>query len=472
MRDARTWVAERLTSWGPLTGDALLYALSALFAAGTALFSTLSLYRTWGQLAVGPYVVGALASVLVARYRLRVAGRSGDGDARPVRRRRPGARVWILVLVLVGATVVPLSVEIVLRSQGNSSLHVQPEVVVIQQAADRLAHGEGPYHAVVDHGHVVSAVPGEPTYESFFPYLPLMALFGLPGSTHAPEQLTDPRIFLSAVTLVVVAVALALCRGPRNPRFRALQFLVALPTAALPLATGGDDLPIVAFLLLAMVLAQRRRPGLSGLVLGVASAMKFTAWPLAALALFAARDRDGRRAPGRMALGMLVVAGPVVVPFVLGNPRAFFVNVVLFPLGLAGVASPAASALPGHVLVSLFPSLHRILPLTVAAVGGLVLVRHLVRKPPTTAGQVTGLAGWVMLVAILFAPATRVGYLLYPVDFFVCSWMLGKAESNDLPIAASGVEQAAEDGVSLPAAVVAASGGGLSPRPTPGTAGG
>jgi hypothetical protein len=380
--------------------------------------------------------------------------------------------VWILVLVLVGATVVPLSLEIVLRSQGNPSLHVQPEVVVIQQAADRLAHGENPYHAVVNHGHVVSAVPGEPSYESFFPYLPLMALFGLPGSTHAPVRLTDARIFLSAVTFVVVAMALALCRGPRNPRFRALQFLLVLPTAALPLATGGDDMPIVAFLLLAMVLAQRRRPALSGLVLGVVSAMKFTAWPLAALALFAARDRDGRRAPGRMALGMLVVAGPVVVPFLLGNPRAFFVNVVLFPLGLAGVASPAASALPGHVLVSVFPSLHRILPLTVAAVGGLVLVRHLVRKPPTTAGQVTGLAGWVMLVAILFAPATRVGYLLYPVDFFVCSWMLGKTERGDLSIPASVANETAREGVPERAAVAAASGGGLIPRPTPGTAAG
>jgi Glycosyltransferase family 87 len=469
VRDARTWVGERVVSWGPLSGDAFLYALSALFAAGTAIFSTLSLYRVWGELAVGPYAAGAVASALLARHRHRSEARGSPSAGK--KRRRPGARVWILVVVLVGATVVPLSVEVVLRSQGDASLHVQPEVVTIQQAADRLAHGEDPYHAVVDHGHVVSAVPGEPSYESFFPYLPLMALFGLPGSTHAPVRLTDARIFISAVTLLVVAAALALCRAPRNSRFRALQFLVVLPTAALPLATGGDDMPIVAFLLLAMVLAQRRRPALSGVVLGIVSAMKFTAWPLALLALFAARGRDGRRAPGRMALGMLLVAGPVVVPFVLGNPRAFFVNVVLFPLGLAGVASPAASALPGHVLVSLFPSLHRILPLTVAAVGGLVLVRHLVRHPPSTAGQVTNLAGWIMLVAILFAPATRVGYLLYPVDFFVIAWMLNTAEKDGRTTPAvedsganSGLE--AERLTSTGAAL-----GDVSSRPTLGTTG-
>ena len=63
--------------------------------------------------------------------------------------------------------------------------------------------------------------------------------------------------------------------------------------------------------------------------------MKFTAWPLAALALFVARTARGARRPGVMFLGMLVVAGPVVVPFALRGPWAFFDNVVLFPLGLS-----------------------------------------------------------------------------------------------------------------------------------------
>ena len=338
------------------------------------------------------------------------------------------ARIWLFLFVLVGATLLPLSIEVAQRGEGNPSDHVQPEVLVIEQAAIRLAHGQDPYHAVVRHGHVVSAVPGEPSYEAFFPYLPLMAVFGLPSSTHDPIRLTDARIFFSVVTLLVVAGALAMCRGPNESKVRALQVLTVLPTAALPLATGGDDMPIVAFLLLAMVLAQRRRPVLSGFVLGIVSAMKFTAWPLAVLALFAARDRNGKRAVGRMALGMLVVAGPVVVPFILRNPHAFFVNVILFPLGLAGVASPAASPLPGHLLVSAFPSLHRVLPLTVALVGGIILLRHLIRHPPRTTAEATSLAGWVMLVAIVFAPATRIGYLLYPINFFVWAHLLRGAD--------------------------------------------
>ena len=38
-----------------------------------------------------------------------------------------------------------------------------------------------------------------------------------------------------------------------------------------------------------------------------------------------------------------------------------------------------------------------------------------------------------MTVAILLAPATRVGYLLYPVDFFVWAWLLRSEDTVDPP---------------------------------------
>ena len=63
-----------------------------------------------------------------------------------------------------------------------------------------------------------------------------------------------------------------------------------------------------------------------------------------------------------------------------------------------------------------------------AVVGGAVLVRHLVRRPPRRRCQVAALTGWVMLIAILLAPATRVGYLLYPINLFVWAWMLSRAD--------------------------------------------
>jgi hypothetical protein len=115
----------------------------------------------------------------------------------------------------------------------------------------------------------------------------------------------------------------------------------------------------------------------------------------------------------------------------LRNPSAFIDNVVRFPLGLAGVASPAASALPGHLLVDAFPSLHSAYVVLAVTVGMAVLIRHLVRRPPRTTAQVASLTGWVMLIALLLAPATRVGYLLYPINLFVWAWMLRWADDPE-----------------------------------------
>ena len=110
---------------------------------------------------------------------------------------------------------------------------------------------------------VLSAVPGEPTYESFFPYLPLMTVFGLPTSTTSRSGSPTPGSS-SAWSPCVAAVALALCRAPSERRVRALQVLTVLPTAALPLATGGDDMPIVAFLLLAWCSPNAADPARAG----------------------------------------------------------------------------------------------------------------------------------------------------------------------------------------------------------------
>ena len=41
-----------------------------------------------------------------------------------------------------------------------------------------------------------------------------------------------------------------------------------------------------------------------------------------------------------------------------------------------------------------------------------------------------------MTAAILLAPATRIGYLLYPINFFVWGWLLGGADQiAELPTA-------------------------------------
>src|SRR5580704_17160515 len=178
---------------------------------------------------------------------------------------------------------------------------------------------------------------------------------------------------------------MALCRGPTGPRVLALQSMTVLPTAALPLATGGDDVPVAALLLLALVLLQRRRPLWAGITLGVAASMKITAWPLALLAFLVARDKNGARGrrPTLFVLaGIVGVIIPAVLPTATENMSAFIENVVRFPLGLAGIKSPAASPLIGHLIVSLFPGIHRVFTLAIAGVGVLVLGYVLVKRRP------------------------------------------------------------------------------------------
>ncbi len=132
---------------------------------------------------------------------------------------------------------------------------------MIERGGQTIVKGKDPYHAVTNpDGKVVYHVPGESTVDAFLPYLPLMTVFGIPSYRKHDVALTDARIFFSLVTLLVAAVALWLCPADGRRKMRALQVIAILPTAALPLATGGDDMPVVAFLLLAMVLAQRRQP--------------------------------------------------------------------------------------------------------------------------------------------------------------------------------------------------------------------
>jgi hypothetical protein len=441
VRSFRVRAMTRLRTLSPETGDALLYALSAAFALVTICTSTLALYRQWAELAIGPFIFGAVASVvLVAMAARRSRHRAGEAVTPQRSHRNWVIRIAIAACVFAGATAIPLGLEIVWRSDGDPGSHYQPEVGVIERAGQYVAKGKDPYYDVTNsHGKVVHVVPGQTVVNSFVPYLPLMTLFGIPSERKHDVVLTDARIFFSLVTLLVAGTALCLSSADGRRKMRALQVIAILPTAALPLATGGDDMPVVAFLLLAMVLAQRRQSFASGVVLGIVSAMKFTAWPLAALALFAARNRRGNRRPAVMFLGMLVVAGPVVVPFALRGPWAFFDNVVLFPLGLSGVSSPAASPLPGHIIVAAFPFLHRALPLAVGLVGGALLALYLYRRPPQTAAQACNVGGVVMAVITLLAPATRIGYLLYPINFFVWGYLFsgtpGKEElDTDAPI--------------------------------------
>jgi hypothetical protein len=428
----RVW--NRAKRISPEVGDALLYGISALFALLTIYTSTNALYQVWGRMALLPFVFGAVASAILAGAVRRTRQRQGGALNQRQHRRAWLTRIALAVCVFVGALAIPLGFEILWRFDGVAGSHQQPEVVTVEVGGQDLVHGTDPYVIPVRlHHEAKYHPPGQPDFEGFLPYLPLMAVAGIPSEIWPNNGLSDARIFFCLTTLAVAAVALYLCHVEGRRKIRAIQALIILPLASLPLVTGGDDIPVVAFLLLAIVLAQRQRPFVSGVVFGIASAMKFTAWPFAVLALFAARGRNGERRPLSMLAGMIVVAVPTIFPFALRGPFALIDDVILFPLGLSKIPTTADSALPGHVLVSEFPSLSRALPLAVGIVLAVWLARHLYRHTPRTAADVCILAGVVMTAIILLAPNPRVGYLVYPINFFVWGYLLAApAPPSDL----------------------------------------
>jgi len=409
-----------------LEQDALLYLASGLLALGTYAMAVSTDYREWAAMSTGPYLLAGACCWLVSRRRA-ARGKRERRDAHDVLRRG-------LVLGLLLTTVlIPLSVEIALRAQGSQGAQAQVEIAVIERCGDRVANGHNCY---LTHPATVGKSPSSdnPSIDanSYFPYLPGMIVFGLINAVPGPLGLKDARVALSGFALLVVTGALMLVDIPSRRRWRIFQVAIVLPTGALPMVTGGDDLPVIALLLLSIALATRRRPVWSGLAMGVAGTLKFTAWPVLLLMTLGERDRQGRRAILRYWLALLAVVGPVLGLGVGSDVHGFVENVIKFPLGLTGIRSPAASPLIGQELVTLFPAFKPEIVALLALIGGSAVCYALWRWPPDGPTPVARFAGLAMGLAILIAPATRFGYFIYPLNLLTWAYLL-KPDADEDP---------------------------------------
>jgi hypothetical protein len=404
------------TSLSALARDAVLYALAALFSLGIGAYSSDNAQWHWGFLALGPYVLAALLAVACVKV--------------PARHETK-VRVGLVGLVLVGAVLVPLAMEVHWRTEQPTRGFVQPEVPVIERAATDIIKFGNPYQSYWRHGHMVNAVPHEATYESFFPYFPLMSVFGIPhAESRTTSPLSDARVVMNLMTLLTGGAALLLLRATRRQKIRIAQFLFVLPTGALFLATGGDDMPILALSLLGVAALQRRANNVAGISLGLAAAMKLTAWPVALGALLVARDGRGDPAWRRVLTWLVAIMGVTILPFAVSSPFAFMSNVVAFPLGLAHVASPAASPLPGHLLTELWaPVGHLLTPVTLL-VGGYVASRYARRHWPLNLSRLLAIMAVFSTALICVASATRAGYVIYPLNFALWSKVCAPANET------------------------------------------
>jgi lysylphosphatidylglycerol synthetase-like protein (DUF2156 family) len=164
-----------------------------------------------------------------------------------------------------------------------------------------------------------------------------------------------------------------------------------------------------------------RRIILASLALGLAAAMKATAWPALAVALALVAVLRGRRAAAALVLITLCVPLAVDGPVLFAQPASVVSNTILFPLGLTKIKSPAASVLPGHLMAETWSWGHY------AAIGlillaGLAIAVSLVVSPPRDERA----AGWRLVIGVTlmfaFAPASRFGYIVYPLG--LAAWLV------------------------------------------------
>ena len=364
---------------------AAIFAACALFAAGMGLFSTDSLHRLWGLFAVIAY---GLAAGLVLAWR---SSRAVD---------------LALVLAVGGALLAPLSL---LAEQGRW----QPEVGVIARGARLLLQHGSPYESQA----VVTASHDPNIYN---PYLPVMAIFGL------PRALLGSRTHHRPADLVRAGLRGRVRRragGLGGPGCAALDRARHRHPGDRVLADGGGH----------------RRPGARPALPGPGAAL---APPAAAGGRPGARrrrghqgnrlarpDRRGDHAPGprwppgrgRFLLAAVAAAAVIVGPVAAVWPHALVENTILFPLGLAKVKSQAVSPLPGHLLADTGPTGHTI-AVALLCLAGLGVLVSLVVRPPRNVPSAT----WRLIIGLVLmfvlAPATRFGYFMYPLGLW--AWLI------------------------------------------------
>ncbi|MER6365136.1 glycosyltransferase 87 family protein [Kitasatospora sp. NPDC001527] len=337
--------------------------------------------------------------------------------ALPARRARAGS----VAVALAGAVLAPLLV-LAVAGQGQS------EVAVIERSGELLLRHGTPYLA-------------EPrTVAEYTPYLPGMALFGLPRALFSADGwparlLGDARLWCAAVFLGCLAAAVrppGRGAGPSAPVHAApvparplagapvpgapvlgMAALVASPLVALPLCVSGVDLPLTGLCVLALALAGRARPYAAGSALALACALKWTAWPAVAVVVALLAATAGRRAALRAAAGTVAGTSVLVLPAALRAPGPLVEQVFAFPTGRGALPTPASSPLPGRLLADLGPG-GWFTALALLLLAGLAVGVSLVRRPPRDAATAADRLALGLALAFLLAPAARFGYLALP----------------------------------------------------------
>jgi hypothetical protein len=183
----------------------------------------------------------------------------------------------------------------------------------------------------------------------------LLLGFNYPAGT-ALLGVLGGRALVLVSPLALLLAGLVVARRT-EPSLRRATILALGAQAGLLGLIGSPHVDVVVAVLLVLAISKRR--GLaSGIALGLACAVKQTAWFIAP-ALLVLALREGRTRDLRYQAGALVGFGAINLPFIVAGPSAWITGVFapqtqpVFPFGLG----PGAAGAPGSGLAAVFATL-------------------------------------------------------------------------------------------------------------------
>ncbi len=418
-----------------LTIDLVFYTGCLIFAGINTALAEFYGYRVWANFAVAGYGLA-----VVHTGWLMLAARRG---ARP-----PGVlgSRWIGIGAIgLFAMILPLGMLVIRRLTGvdwlitPNSWAAQPEVWVIERSAKLLLENGTPYVDVTALGRAAGV-------NDYTPYGPVMTVFGLPralfGGGPVANALTDARWIFALAAVACVLATLKLLKWPKIP-VSAAQLAVACPLTALTWAVAGPDLAIVGLLVLSVALATTGRALWSGLVLALVISAKLIVAPAAVVLGVLLLTRRGPRALGGYAAALVVTTVVLHIPVYFVDPKAFVEHVFRFPLGMGVVKSPAASPLPGHLIASLGP-VGTAVSFALLGIAAVAIGVWLMRRPPATGSDALLRIAVGLGALILLTPATRYGYLVYPLVLLGARLVFAAGESTETAVPGKGTAPPAQ----------------------------
>ncbi len=357
--------------------------------------------------------------------------------AASTRRHRVGR---IALVTAVVAVVVPMALVLATGA-------LPAGMTVIERSAALVLHSGSPY------------LPARQlsSWIAYDPYLPAMALFGLPRALGLTGAVGDPRPWLVIVTVAALAAAVwtllphpaRYCRSCRRDLLKYTAFAVACPVMALNLAVTTTDPPVIALMVASLALARRpERMLAAAAVLGLACAMKPIAWFAIPLIAGMLRTRDGLPSAIRFIAVSAIIPVAAAIPALLADPVSAVQNAVLFPLGLTQHLTPALSLTPGDLLARVGPVGHGI-SVGLLIVAGLSGTVSFFIRPPRDLRAVTWRLALSLAVMFAFGPAERFGYFIYPLGLLGWLYLSAHADarlSAPLPPSLPGNELEPPDG--------------------------